>query len=277
MATLFQDDRFVPAWLAATQYLDTQPDRIARNIVLEIAKPLELDPWDLGVIDIVDEALRAHADSSVRTVAGTIFPWALYHRFGRPGLYERYESIIARAKPSGTWGTYAHRLMSWPTADGRGTFRPLDEAIKKLDRAAHGGHPYQSAYEMGVIAPAIDLDPNFPDVGVELPTFDGSCDSRKIGNMPCLSHLSFKMTNRDTVDLTAIYRSHHYAARTLGNLLGLSQLMAFVAAEAKLNVGVLTCVSTHAELDLTSWGKAKASRALMARLIGLEWDQNKAA
>jgi hypothetical protein len=277
MAKLFQEDHFVPAWLAATRYLDTQPHRMARNIVLEIARPLEITPTDLQVFDMVDVALRAHADSSVRTVAGTIFPWALYRRFGRPGLYERYEKIIARGKPSGTWGTYAHRLISWPTADGKGTFRPLDEAIKKLDRAAHGGHPYQSAYEMGVIAPAIDLDPNMPDVGAELPTFDASCDAKKIGNMPCLSHLSFKMTNRETVDLTAIYRSHHYAARTLGNLLGLSQVLAFVATEAKLKVGVLTCISTHAELDLGSWGNAASSRALMTSLGALEWTQNKAA
>lgn len=82
-------------------------------------------------------------------------------------------------------------------------------------------------------------------------------------NMPCLSHLSFKLTDRESVDLTAIYRSHHYAARALGNLLGLSQLQAFVAKEANLKVGTLTCISTHAHLDLSSWGGVVKGRALL--------------
>lgn len=278
MAKIFEADRFVPAWLAASRHLDGRVahDRSDRNLVLEIAYPDRLEAVDRDVFAKVDAALRRRDNGlNLRTVAATIFPFALYQRHGRPALYEAYRSIMARAKAPGTWGTYALRMMAWPKAKGKGTFNPLDETIRKLDRAAHYGHPYQAAYEVGVVAPAIDLDPDVLDAGFELPTFDASCDGRKISNMPCLSHLSFKLTNRESVDLTAIYRSHHYAARALGNLLGLSQLLSFVAAEAKLKVGTLTCHSTHAALDLDSWGGIAAGAALLNSLPATAVAQNK--
>ena len=55
--------------------------------------------------------------------------------------------------------------------------------------------------------------------------------------------------------LTAMYRNHTYITRCLGNLIGLGRLQAFVAKEAGLKVGSLTCISTHAELDIgKGWG-----------------------
>jgi len=49
-----------------------------------------------------------------------------------------------------------------------------------------------------------------------------------------------------------MYRSHYYVAKTLGNLLGLAQLQAFVANETNLKVGPLICHSTHARVDTGS-------------------------
>ena len=46
-----------------------------------------------------------------------------------------------------------------------------------------------------------------------------------------------------------MYRNHFYIEKLLGNLIGLGRLMAFVARETNLNVGALTVVSTHAEID----------------------------
>jgi hypothetical protein len=63
--------------------------------------------------------------------------------------------------------------------------------------------------------------------------------------------------------LTAIYRNHPYVTRCLGNLIGLGRLQAFVAREADLRLGSLTCVSTHAQLDTGhGWG-VKDARALV--------------
>ncbi len=45
-----------------------------------------------------------------------------------------------------------------------------------------------------------------------------------------------------------LYRNHSYISRCLGNLIGLGRLQAFVAAQAGLKAGPLTCISTHAEI-----------------------------
>ncbi|WP_155626237.1 hypothetical protein [Burkholderia vietnamiensis] len=276
MGKLFHADRLVPVWLEASRHLDARKDhsRTDRNLMLEIAAPEILDSSDLQVFDQVDTALRKYSNGlNVKTVAATIFPVALYKRHGREGMYREYANIMKRAAVRNTWGTYAMRMMAWPTGTGK-NINQLETTIVKLDRAAHGGHPYQSAFEVGIVAPDVDaghceiadLDLNAVQPACEIATFHAATDGRKISNMPCLSHLSFKLTNRETVDLTAIYRSHHYAARALGNLLGLSQLLGFVAREAQLKVGTLTCISTHAELDLNSWGGATKGGALLNSL-----------
>jgi len=46
-------------------------------------------------------------------------------------------------------------------------------------------------------------------------------------------------------------------------LIGLSQLLHFVAKESNLKVGSLTCISTQAALDLGSWRKS----ILAAKLV----------
>ena len=69
-------------------------------------------------------------------------------------------------------------------------------------------------------------------------------------------HLSFKLHTDDRLSLTALYRSHFYVQKALGNLLGLSQLMCFIAEQVGLTVGPLVCHSTLAQLEAggnTGW------------------------
>ena len=55
--------------------------------------------------------------------------------------------------------------------------------------------------------------------------------------------------------LTVLYRYHYYIEKALGNLLGLSQFLYFVAKETGLGVGPLVCHSTYAVLDTQGgWG-----------------------
>jgi hypothetical protein len=69
--------------------------------------------------------------------------------------------------------------------------------------------------------------------------------------------------------LTAMYRNHTYITRCLGNLIGLGRLQAFVAKEAGVKLGSLTCVSTHAEVDNgKKWG-IKDARELVQQAAGL--------
>lgn len=264
MAKLFdQYERIVPTWLAASRHLLASDHHVARNLVLEIPKPKALLPEDKAIVCTVDARLRSRdPEISIDTVANTIFPQRLYAHYKRPAFYGRYLEVMARAKKPGTWGTYAMRMIERRAANGKRTINPLEIVVGKLHRAAHDGHGYQSDYEIGFIDAAADLPDGALDFGCELPLYEPGTDARKVSNMPCLSHLSFKLTQRTTVDMTAIYRSHHYGKRALGNLIGLSRLLSFVADEAGLALGTLTVVSTHAELDVSSLGGAAATKAI---------------
>jgi len=279
MAVLFDTyTRVVPTWLAAASYLDSLPKRKAMNLVLEIAEPLAISKEDEIIMRRVDEAL-APKNLTLRTVAGTIFPLDMYRRYQRPAFYEKYKAMLKRGKKSGSWGTYAHRMIERPSKDGRGTINPLEMLIERL---REDGQPskkdgtvssYVSAYELGTVDPEFDL----ADFGMmdahksewaegDVPTYDAATDGREWLGMPCLSHLSFKRVKDPggaVVHLTAMYRSHHYCARALGNLLGLAQLLSFVARETGLKVGTLTCLSSHAVLDVKEWGGVGKTRSVL--------------
>ncbi len=108
----------------------------------------------------------------------------------------------------------------------------------------------------------------------ELSLFD---PSRDIDGSPyggqCLSFLSFKIVPGavKTLTLTAVYRNHFYIEKLLGNLIGLGRLMAFVARESSVEVGPLTVISTHAEIDKPG----RVRRSDIAAMIG-RFDQARA-
>lgn len=271
MATLLHThDRIVPTWLAAARHLHAQQGRRAKNLLLEIEHPLDVTEDDRAVMARVDQAL-AHKNLTLRTVAGTIFPLAMYRRYGRPGYYEKYKEMLTRGQKAKTWGTYARRMIERPGKEPGTTINPLEYLVNKL---AADGQPqradgktvsFVAAYELGVADPEEDLRPK-ADSGGDVPTYDPAFDMRDWLGLPCLSHLSFKRVprgNGHAVDLTAMYRSHHYCARALGNLIGLGQLLSFVAKESGLEVGTLSCLSTHAELDVSEWGGVGVANAIL--------------
>jgi len=263
MGKIITENRIVPTWLSAVTHLEANRKRY-RNLMLEIDAPTLVTDEDRAAIAVADEALRDNCDLSIQTVAGTIFPYSLYQRVGAAALSNEFFAIMKRAQEPNTWGTYAMRLLRRPGKVPGTFFSPLERVVEKLKRASGPGTGYASNYELGVHAPT-DLEEDgavFCDVPLYCPTRDG----RLISNYPCLSHLSFKLTNRTHVELTAVYRSHYYVQRTLGNLVGLSYLMRFVAAETGLQVGRLTCISTDAHLDYDSWGGVNAGRAIMRRI-----------
>lgn len=275
MAVIFNThSRVVPTWLAAAQHLDSAPKRQAMNLVLEIEDPLTITEDDKAVMQRVDAALVPIMDLTLRTVAGTIFPLDIYRRHKRPAFYEKYKEMLKRGKKQGTWGTYAHRMIERASKDGKGTINPLEMLIQRLHvngqptKKNNSKSSFTSAYELGIADPAVDLAivQAVDDAGGEVPTYSAAVDGRDWLGMPCLSHLSFKRIKEDdgaVVHLTAMYRSHHYCARALGNLLGLAQLLSFVAKEAELKVGTLTCLSTHAVLDTNTWGGVVNARSVL--------------
>lgn len=240
------------------------------NLLLEIIDPMTITAEDRAVIDRVDEAL-APEGLTVRTVAGTIFPLAYYKKHGRPGFYDAYKAMLQRGRTG--WGTYAERMMECAGRRDQGNINPLETIVKRLaaegqpQRADGRQVSFQSAYELGIAHPGDDLCDRDDGAGGELPTYRASLDGARWLGFPCLSHVSFKRvqtTDGYAVNLTAMYRSHHYCARALGNLIGLSQLLWFVARESDNRVGTLTCLSTDAVLDVQEgWGGVAASRKIL--------------
>lgn len=264
MGVVIPSDRIVPAWLAAVAHLDKNGRRY-RNMMIEIEGPDLITPADKRVIQLVDDALRQHRNTSVLTVAGTIFPQALYKRFGAADLAANFLSTMKTAKKPGTWGTYAMRLMARPGKKVGEVINPLELLVAKLKRAAGPGNAFVSNYELGVheAGDLLDGEALFCDV----PLYNPSTDGAMVRNQPCLSHMSFKLVGKAELELTAIYRSHFYAERALGNFIGLRHLMNFVASEAGVRAGRLTCISTDAYMDYESWGGSmSAGQALMLRI-----------
>lgn len=264
MARLFCSERVVPAWLSAVRSLAATPARTDRNFILEVTSPTILNADDVLVINAVDSALRKTDEGiGVYTVAGTIFPQRMYLRHGRPAFYSRFLTVMKRGQKPNTWGTYAVRMMERTHPRTRKAINPIELIVTKLQKTK-SDRRIRSAYELGLHEVADVLD---NEIGGELPIYAPSSDGGRATNIPCLSHLSFKLDpEREAVDLTAVYRSHHYGRRALGNLIGLSQLQAFVATESGYKPGVLTCVSTLAHLDVGAFGGVSATNALLGRL-----------
>lgn len=262
MATVFQRTRVVQAWLAAIRHLERQPNHDATNIILEIATPLVATAEDREVVRAMTDALqRKKSERTVMTAAGTIFPYSIVKRHGRPEWYSRYKTIMARGMMPRSWGTYALRMIERKDASGV-TFNPLEKIIEKLTaiRTEHLNQ-YIAAYELGVCDPSVDFASGFNGIGLELPTYDPGTDRHMYYGSACLSHVTFKLMH-GKIDLTAIYRSHYYAERALGNLIGLAQLQNYVAEESGYETGVLTCISTYARLD-EGVGGIRSARALL--------------
>jgi thymidylate synthase len=56
------------------------------------------------------------------------------------------------------------------------------------------------------------------------------------------------MADGDTLSLAAVYRSHDYVLKALGNFIGLSRLLNYVCSKTGHSVGTLTCLSAYAFL-----------------------------
>ncbi|UVH57185.1 hypothetical protein NWF24_30830 [Variovorax paradoxus] len=273
MAKIISGNRIVPVWLEALEHLEVNHRRF-RNLVLEIESPVTVTKTDRAVIGLVDPVLRARCGTNVVTVAGTIFPWGLYKKTPAATLPKRFLEIMGKAQEPGSWGTYAMRLMSRPGKKPGETINPLYEVVRKLKKASTDGVGYNSNYELGVHAPEDLLS---EDIACEVPLYNPAEDRTMISKYPCLSHLTFKLIERKTIELTAIYRSHYYLERALGNLIGLTHLMRFVVKETGLEAGRLTCISTDAHLDVESWGGVAKTRPVLEQLKAAAADEAPAA
>jgi thymidylate synthase len=232
------------AWLAATRCVSAQPNYEALNVVIDIAQPDIESTVDIGICTEVDQFLQANQKPPTRSVANTIFPQDVYERHGAPAFYEVYLTKIFPRKASGDWGRYFERMINLPNGAQNRPTNPLDGLVQKMRSHLHENErTFKNIYELAI--------------------YDPARDAGRVMNRQCLSFLSFKLTDERRLMLTALYRNHYYMQRLLGNLLGLANLMKFIAQETKIDVGSLTIVSTHAEVDTI--GNRKGTAALIER------------
>lgn len=249
------------AWVEAIQHLQVQNEWRDYTLVLDIARPMKLPPEDKKVYALVDTFLADKASVRISTVINTIFPATLFARLGADGVFKEYPRLWPKIKKHDRcqqWGTYADRIIQGlPSA--RRQPGPLQVLIEKLRGQLKGPAPKRGAYELGT------LD------SVDLPLYESSADAGRIMSGPCLSHLSFKLTSDRRLILTALYRSHYYVYRALGNLYGLAWLQHFVAREVGIEAANLVCHSTMAKLDtlkgkpaagIVGWGVSDVKRLI---------------
>ena len=250
-----EGDGCATTWLVAAEYLLGQDEWEEHNLILEVRNPCARSEQENRIRKVVDDFLRTRKANPLFTVSETIFPAAEYKRFGPEGVYETYpNTIYPRIKRALGWGSYAHRMLRRTSADGKRTINPLRECIEKMKKELALSGTMRARYELSITDGAFDL-----------PLYDPSKDgngSRRGG--PCLSHLSLKISRDKRLFVTAMYRSHYYVERTLGNLIGLTRLQAFVCEQTGLVPGPLVCVSTLAKLDTDRrWG-VRAVKELIA-------------
>jgi hypothetical protein len=234
------------AWLKASAWLATQPGRSTFNMIVGIENPTLVQRTDFHIVRTLDKFLVGHDKGPTATVAGTIFPASLYKRHGAKGVYEIYPQIYDEITTQ--WGTYAMRMIRRQGAQG--DYYPLRELVDKI-RKHRNTTRIRSIYEIGTL------------VAGDLPIYDANSDRTLPMGQPCLSHLTFKIIGTDSLTLTVLYRSHYYVERALGNFIGLSQLLAFVAEETGLKVGPLVCHSSYAKLESgTGWTSADVLRLM---------------
>ena len=240
------------AWRAAFGAVDAKSGHAAYNVIVDVLDPISNTTRQDARIVTVDDFL-ASCDKSLETIANTIFPAGLYHRYGAPAFFDIFrDNVLKKVRRTDRWsGYYFERMMQYPVLTGE----PRNQLWNIVERIRDQRVRALNKFELSLFDPVRDVD-NSPYGG------------------QCLSFLSFKIIPgaKKTLSLTAIYRNHFYVEKLLGNLIGLGRLMEFVARESDLKVGELTVISTHAEIDHPG-GKRRSDIAAMIK----QFDQASAA
>ena len=111
----------VAGWREAVRLVDLATGHQAQNVVISVAEPTARATLADPVVAEVDAFLSGHGKKPIETVANTIFPAALYRRYGAPQFFDRFrDNVLPKVRRSGAWsGYYFERMMELPRADGQ--------------------------------------------------------------------------------------------------------------------------------------------------------------
>lgn len=211
------------AWLEAVRRVDSCQGHEAHNVIIDVQNPIANTTSQNPIVKNVDDFLKAR-DKSIDCISNTIFPLALYQRYGSPKFIKVFhERVLPRVRRNQKWSGYYFERMT----------RAPDQLSDIVERIGSAKNKSLNKFELAIFDPMSDADGS---------PYGGQC----------LSFLSFHLQpgSPKTLLLTAQYRNHYYIEKLLGNLIGLGQLMGYVAAQTSTAVGSLTVLSTHATIDI---------------------------
>lgn len=257
MAKLIEASDISTAWVKAMDYLLDQGGKTP-NLIMCVA-PSGVGDEIPAVRRTFNVFLEEHESKRVRPikkVADTIFPRDFYH--GGPGkeardhLYQMQRNASKIERRFIKCGTYFDRLMDWPSTKDAKTEvdrNQLERLVQRMRSHRTKGRRNGNAYELAVSIPQTTPEINSDNIeSGDLRVQDPILDQRIMG-FPCLSHISLTLFD-GRLDMTAQYRNQHFITKAYGNLVGLSDLQRFIAAEVGCDVGELVCVATHADAEI---------------------------
>jgi thymidylate synthase len=218
---IIQAARIVEAWKAATELLVEGGDRF--NLNVHITNPTSSNEAD--VAPFCHRRVSPDISKSVYDVANTIFPSASpLHSGDLNQFFGHYQKVYERGqrRHPHAWGTYFLRLIAF----GDGKENQLNKIINGL---ANWKSKPRAAFVLHLSS--ADLD-----------------SPRSLG-APCWQYAQFIRNGDKELSLSAVYRSHDYFQKALGNFVGLTRLLQFVCNHSGMQPGTLTCLSTYASLQ----------------------------
>ena len=184
----------VDAWMQAATILLNDSGGKRKGLTVHISEPSMPEP---NILRNHDAARLNSSIKSIADVANTIFP-----RKGRlwarniSEFTEWYRKAYSRRK-TGAWGTYFQRMIDFGPSH-------LNQIEQILNGLRDWGGNHSAAFVIHLSSAELDKP-------------------RKIGG-PCLQYLQIGDVGDNHMGMTAVYRSHDYYQKALGNFLGLSRL-----------------------------------------------------
>jgi len=259
------------AWLRTVEVVVRGGGRLV-NVLTTITEPGSEDADVRAVIDRTLDAQERRAQS-VETVAGTIFPAELYRDVGypwRPGLspqdaealddaatalFDSYELMLPLLLTANgnRGGTYFSRMVTWPGKEPGGV-NQLADRIRYLR-----GHRTRGVTANNAADIAIGGEADMPDQGLQV----YAATDRRQRAFPCLVHIDLTLL-AGRLSMLAVYRHQFLLTKAYGNLIGLSDLLKFLAQQSGFDVGELAVQATLADDERGSYGGRAGVDAIIA-------------
>jgi hypothetical protein len=259
------------AWLRTVEVVVRGGGRLV-NVLTTITEPGSEDAHVRAVIDRTLDGQERRAQS-VETVAGTIFPAELYRDVGypwRPGLspveaealddaatalFDSYELMLPLLLTANgnKGGTYFSRMVTWPGKEPGGV-NQLADRIRYLR-----GHRTRGVTANNAADIAIGGEADIPDQGLQV----YAATDRRQRAFPCLVHIDLTLL-AGRLSMLAVYRHQFLLTKAYGNLIGLCDLLKFLAQQSGFDVGELAVQATLADDERGGYGGRAGVEAIIA-------------